>query len=110
MQDVARSVAYGVGQVRYHLAHQPAKAVALLDYLERSEHTVLGIAGSTEFLEPLVLLAAGSQEPDAVARGARFARRWFAAAVDEYLERCEAAGLVGWRQRSRLPRLAAIAA
>src|SRR5947208_3608989 len=68
MQDVARSVAYGVAHMRYHLGHQPGQAVALADYLDRSEHTVLGIAGSPEFLEPLVLLAAGSREPGARAR------------------------------------------
>src|SRR5213078_3674133 len=58
-QDVARSVAYGMGHMRYHLAHQPGKAETLSDYLDRTEHTVLGIAGTPEFLEPLVLLAAG---------------------------------------------------
>jgi hypothetical protein len=107
MQDIARSVSYGVAQVRYHLAHQPGKAVGLGDYLDRTEHTAVGIAGSPEFLEPLVLLAAGSHEPDALARGAAFARRWFRTALDEYLERCEAAGLTGRRERSRLTSLAA---
>ena len=106
MQDVARSVAYGVSQVRYHLAHQPGKAVALADYLDRSEHTVLGIAGSPEFLEPLVLLAGGGREPAARARGAGFVRRWFSVAFEEYLGRCRAAGL-GDRRRSRLALVAA---
>jgi hypothetical protein len=107
MQDVARSVAYGVAQVRYHLAHQPGRVAALDDYLDRTEHTVLGIAGSPEFLEPLVVLAAGSLEREALVRGAAFARRWFTGALDEYLERCAAAGLGDRRERSRLPRLAA---
>jgi hypothetical protein len=107
MQDVARSVAYGVGHARYHLAHQPGKVAAFADYLDRTEHTVLGIAGSAEFLEPLVLLAAGSGDPGALARGGAFARRWFTRAVEEYLERCAAAGLHGRRERSVLPRLAA---
>lgn len=107
MQDVARSVAYGVGQVRYHLTHQPGKAMALGDYLDRTEHTMLGIAGSPEFLEPLIVLAAGSRERSALARGAAFARRWFTGALEEYLERCRAAGLGDRRERSRLPRLAA---
>jgi hypothetical protein len=106
MQDVARSVAYGVAQVRYHLAHQPARAAALHEYLDRTEHTIVGIFGSPEFLEPLVLLAAGSRERAALAAGAGVARRWFAGALDEYLERCEAAGLGGRRERSPLPRLA----
>jgi hypothetical protein len=107
MQDVARSVSYGVAHMRYHLAHQPGKAVGLADYLDRTEHTAVGIAGSPEFLEPLVLLAAGSRERDAVARGAAFARRWFRTALDEYLERCEMAGLLGRRERSPLTSLAA---
>ena len=105
MQDVARSVAYGVGHMRYHLAHQPAKVVALGEYLDRTEHVVLGIAGSPEFLEPLVLLAAGSLDRERLAVGSRFARRWFAAALEEYFERAASAGLGDRRERSRLPRL-----
>jgi hypothetical protein len=93
MQDVARSVAYGVGHVQYHLAHQPAKAAALREHLERTEHTVLGIAGCAEFLEPLVLLAGGGDDRPAIERGARFARRWLSDASREYAERCRAAGL-----------------
>jgi len=106
-QDVARSVAYGVAHMRYLFAHQPGKSAALGDYLDRSEHTAIGIAGSPEFLEPLVLLAAGSREPAALARGAAFARRWFTGALEEYLERCRAAGLGDRRERSLLPRLVA---
>src|SRR5215468_8165967 len=106
MQDVARSVAYGVGHARYHLAHQPEKSAVLNEYLDRTEHTMVGIAGSAEWLEPLVLLAAGSREPDTLARGSSFARRWFAAAVAEYLERCRAAGLGDRSTRSRLAGLA----
>src|SRR5262249_49075060 len=107
LQDVARSVVYGAAHMRYHLAHQPGKGAALADFLDRTEHTMLGIAACPEFLEPLVLLAAGSREPGAVARGSIFARRWFTAVVDEYLERCHAAGFPGRRERSILPRIAA---
>jgi hypothetical protein len=107
MQDVARSVAYGVAHARYHLAHQPARAAGIGDYLDRTEHTMLGIAGSPEFLEPLVLLAAGAREPAALTRGAAFARRWFTRTLDAYLERCRAAGLGDRRARSALVRVAA---
>jgi hypothetical protein len=105
MQDVARSVAYGVSHVRYHVRHQPARAPMLHEYLDRTEHTVAGIAGSAEWLEPLIVLAAGSHERADLARGGAFARRWFAQTVADYLERCEAAGLGDRRQRSRLPPL-----
>jgi hypothetical protein len=107
LQDVARSVAYGVAQVRYHLAHQPGRAAVLGDFLDRTEHTILGVIGSPEFLEPFVVLAAGALDRDALGRGAAFARRWFGQTLDEYLERCEAAGLGARRGRSRLPALAA---
>jgi hypothetical protein len=108
MQDVARSVAYGTGHMRSHLAHQPGKATVLSEWLDRTEHTVVGIAGSPEFLEPLVLLAAGSRDDAAaLARGAMFARRWFTAAVDEYLERAASCGFAARRSRSRLPGLVA---
>jgi hypothetical protein len=106
MQDVARSVAYGAGHVRYHLRHQPARAPMLNEYLDRTEHTLAGIAGSTEWLEPLIVLAAGSRARADLERGSAFARRWFSRAVADYLERCEAAGLGDRRQRSRLPILA----
>jgi hypothetical protein len=110
MQDVARSVAYGVAHMRYHLAHQPGRATVLADYLDRSEHAVVGIVASPEFLEPLVVLAAGSLERDALGRGSGFARRWFTAALEEYLERCDAAGLGPRRERSRLSALVAAVA
>jgi hypothetical protein len=106
LQDVARSVAYGAAQVRYHLAHRPEQTAVLGAYLDACEHTVVGVFGSPEFLEPLILLAGGGREPEAVARGAAFARRWFAAALAEYLERCRAVGFADRAERSKLPRLA----
>jgi hypothetical protein len=106
MQDVARSVAYGVGNVRYHLQHQPGRREMLNEYLDHTEHAIAGIAGSTEWLEPLVVLAAGSRERADLVRGSTFARRWFAQTIADHLERCAAAGLGDRRQRSRLPPLA----
>ena len=53
----------------------------LNEYLDRTEHTVVGIAGSAEWLEPLIVLAAGSRERADLARGSAFARRWFAQTV-----------------------------
>src|SRR5439155_9256185 len=97
-------VAVGMSTFRYHLAHQPGKAVALDEYLDRTEHVGLGIAGSQAFLKPVVILAAGSVDRDRLAAGSRFARRWYTSAVEEYFERAAAVGLPR-RERSRLPRL-----
>jgi hypothetical protein len=105
MQDVARSVTYGIGQAEYHLAHQPAKAEAFGAYLDRIEHTMLGIVGCAEFLEPLVLLAGGGDGAAAVERGTRFARRWLAVTCEDYFARCRRAGLGDRRGRSRLGRV-----
>ena len=107
MQDVARSVVYGTGHMRYHLEHQPGQVGALEDYLDRTEHAVVGVFGSPEFLEPLVVIAGGGRDRGALARGSAVARRWFSQAVAEYLARCRAAGFPDRSGRSRLARLAA---
>ena len=67
------------------------------------DHT---LAGSAAWLEPLIVLAAGSRERAHLARGSVFARRWFAQTVADHLERCETAGLGDRLRRSRLPGLA----
>lgn len=102
MQDVARSVAYGTGNVRYHLAHQPARTAVLDDYLDRTEHTLLGIVGAPEFLEPLIVLAGGGRDAAALRRGSTWVRRWMDVTLQEYFERCRAAGLGERHGRSRL--------
>jgi hypothetical protein len=101
MQDTAREIAYGVGHVRYHLAHQPRRAEALHDYLDRTEHTLFGIAASRELLEPLIVLSGGGTAPGQTAAGARRVRRLLACVADEYFGRTASAGLER-RARSRL--------
>lgn len=103
MQDVARMVAYGSGNLRYHLAHQPHQAVFLHDYLDTSEHCLLGLIGSQECLEPLILLSGGGTTSAQVQAGSQKVSRFLACTVAEYLERCQAAGLTGRSERSRLP-------
>jgi hypothetical protein len=70
------------------------------------DHTLAGSAGSAEWLEPLIVLAAGSRERAHLARGSVFARRWFAQTVADHLERCETTGLGDRLRRSRLLGLA----
>ena len=83
----------------------------LEDHLACTEHTFFGVAASTELIEPLVLLAGGGTSREQIARGCRAVGRLTARAVDQYLARCDALGLSGCRQRSRLPeQVAAIAA
>ena len=88
--------------MRYHFAHQPQRAGALHDFLDRTEHTFLGIAGSPELLEPLIVLAGQGTSKAALAAGSQQIRVFLQRAVDAYLERLTAVGLER-RSRSRLP-------
>lgn len=106
MQDTARELAYGTGHIRYHLEHQPHRATFLHDFLDRTEHTFLGVAASPELLEPLIVLAGGGTTKTALAAGSRQVRAFLQHAVDEYLERLSAIGL-DRRTRSRLPKFVA---
>jgi hypothetical protein len=107
MQDTARELAYGTGQLRYHLAHQPQRAEFLHDFLDRTEHTFFGIAASRELIEPMIVLAGGGTAAAQIASGSKRVRTFLQRTVHEYLERLAAAGL-DRRARSRLP--AAVAA
>ncbi|MGH7960959.1 MAG: hypothetical protein ACRERD_03905 [Candidatus Binatia bacterium] len=103
MQDAARIVAYGSGNLRYHLTHQPHQAAFLHGYLDTTEHCLLGLIGSREYLEPLIILSGGGTDPKQVQAGSQKVARFLTQTVTEYLERCEHAGLTGRAERSRLP-------
>lgn len=98
--------ALGAADAAHSINTLTQRASVLNEYLDRTEHTVAGIAGSVEWLESLIVLAAGSRERAHLERGSAFARRWFAQTVADHLARCEAAGLGDRRGRSRLPGLA----
>ena len=111
LQDTGRTLAYGMGQARYHFAHQPHKRAVFEDYLDRTEHCLFGIAGSPELLESLIVLSGGGIDKAQIASGCRMVGRMMASVVEQYLERCDALGLEGRRERSRLPaRVAALVA
>jgi hypothetical protein len=106
MQDAARQVSYGMGALRYHLAHQPAQKVALGAYLDRAEHVMLALLGSPELLEPLIVICGRGLEPEQVRTGRELVVYFIRLVVREYLERVSAAGL----QRSGESRLPGIVA
>jgi hypothetical protein len=103
MQDVARLVAYGSGNVRYYLTHQPHQAEVLHDYLDTAEHCLLGLIGSPECLEPLIVLSGSGASREQLQTGCQRTSHFFHKTISEYLERCEHVGLKGRTQRSRLP-------
>jgi len=103
MQDAARVVAYGSGNLRSHLTQQPQQMRVLHDYLDSAEHCLLGLIGSQECCEPLVVLSGGGTVPAQVQVGCQRVGRFLTQTVTEYLDRCERAGLAKRTERSRLP-------
>jgi hypothetical protein len=102
IQDAARVVAYGSGCLRYHLTHQPHQIEFLHDYLDNAEHCLLGLVGSPECLEPLIVLSGGGTTAEQLQRGSQRVSGFLHQLVTEYIERCERAGLAERSKRSRL--------
>lgn len=105
MQDSGRWVAYGTGCLRYHLEHQPGQRIALHDYLDESEHAMLGILGSAEFLEPMIIVSGGGLDKGQVKAGRIAVSKLINLIMREYFERLDYAGLTGRAERSRLSRV-----
>jgi hypothetical protein len=105
MQDSARWTAYGAGALRYHLERQPGQRVALHEYLDASEHAMLGIIGSAELLEPLIIISGGGLEKEQVHAGRQAVSKLIKLIMREYFERLDYAGLGGRHERSRLPQV-----
>ncbi|HVN29187.1 MAG TPA: hypothetical protein VMT64_11900 [Candidatus Binataceae bacterium] len=105
MQDHARWTAYGTGALRYHLEHQPGQRVSLHEYLDESEHATLGILGSAELLEPLIIISGGGLEKEQVHAGRLAVSKLIKLIMREYFERLDYASLTGRTERSRLPQV-----
>ncbi len=103
MQDAARQAAYGTGCLKYHLEHQPGQKNAMNEYLDETEHVMLGILASPELLEPMIIISGGGLEKGQVKAGRAAVSSMIGMAVREYLERLEFAGLEGRSRRSRIP-------
>jgi len=103
MQDAARQTAYGLGQLRYHLNHRPLEANAIEGYLDHTEHALLGLIGSPELLEPMIIICGGGLEKAQVDKGRIATAKFIRLAVHEYMERIAAAGLTGHAKRSKIP-------
>ncbi len=103
MQDTARQTAYGLGQLRYFLSHRANELPATQSYVDFTEHVMLALLGSPELLEPLIIISGGGLEKEQVRSGRLAVSKFIPLVVSEYLERLEAAGMSGRRERSRIP-------
>jgi hypothetical protein len=65
---------------------------------------MIGLLASPELIEPLIILAGGGLDSAARVRGAARVRRWVGDTLTSYFERIRHAGLVDYRDESRLTR------
>ena len=93
MQDAARHVSYGMEALRYHLLMQPDQRLTLNAYLDSAEHVMVGLLGSPELLEPLIIICGGGIERDQVKAGCAAVAKFVRLIESEYLERLGYAGL-----------------
>ncbi len=105
MQDAGRQVAYGLSQLRYHLKHRPLEVAAMEQYVDDTEHAMIGILGSPELLEPMIIISGGGLEQSQINKGRSATAKFIALVVSEYMERLTVAGLAGHSRRSRIPAL-----
>jgi hypothetical protein len=67
VQDVSRSLAYGIGHTQYLLAHRPHEATGLVGHLDEVENALIGLLAAPIFVSTLALLTAGNREDAAAA-------------------------------------------
>jgi hypothetical protein len=93
MQDVSRSISYGLGHMRNLLEIRPHERISLVGHLDDIENLAVGLLGAPLFLSALAVMTAGDREQakDAVPRVAQLYRVF----VNEHLARRQAVGLAG---------------
>jgi hypothetical protein len=101
MQDEARHVAYGTMHLRYRLERDPSMAADFHTYLDKGEDIISVLFTTPEVIEPMAILAAGSVKA-AEGLGLAAADILRTRMIEEYLARCDRAGL-SRRGRMRLP-------
>lgn len=103
MQDAGRQVAYGFGQLRYHVRHRPLESSSIEQYLDDTEHGLIALLGCPELLEPMIIICGGGLDKAQIDKGRAATAKFMRMAVSEYMERLSAGGLAGHSKRSRIP-------
>jgi hypothetical protein len=93
VQDASRFITYGIDHIRQLVDTRPSQVEIINDHLDLVDNGLVGYLGSRELIEPLIVLSGGF-EPVAA---------FYHKAVEEYFERCAAAGLGARQHRSPLP-------
>jgi hypothetical protein len=107
MQDEARHVSFGTMRIKYYLDNAPPQerkdAVEMLHFLASAAEasgTGFGLLLQPSAIEPFALMAAGSLGN--LDKGWDVVREFWSTAVEEYINRCERAGIPR-RGRCMLP-------
>jgi hypothetical protein len=61
VQDVSRSLAYGIGHMRYLIEQRPHEAMGLRGHLDEVENALVGLLAAPIFISTLALITAGSR-------------------------------------------------
>lgn len=61
VQDISRSLAYGIGHMQYLIEKRPHEATALTDHLDDVENSLVVLLASPIFFSTIALLTAGSR-------------------------------------------------
>ena len=91
MQDVSRSLAYGIGHIRSLLHARPHERQSLVGHLHEIEGLLIGLLGSPLPFSVLAVLIGGSRS--AAPEAAPEVVRLYGVFADEHQARCTAAGL-----------------
>ena len=94
MQDEARHVSYGTMHLKYFLEHHPEREKAIAEMHMLAEMAELGIPGfltNPFIIEPLAVLMGGGVK--GIDKGMEAVRLVWVRMREEYLNRCELAGL-----------------
>jgi hypothetical protein len=91
MQDVSRSLAYGIGHMQYLLELRPHEQTSLSGHLDEVENSAVGLLAAPAMISPLALITAGSRggAGDAVPQVIALYRRF----ANEHAARRRAAGI-----------------
>ena len=93
VQDVSRSIAYGIQHMKYLLGERPHEAASLAGHLDEVENSLVGYLASPMCFSAVALVTAGSRKgaADAVPQVTALYRRF----SDEHQQRRQAAGIAG---------------
>jgi hypothetical protein len=104
MQDEARHVSYGLQHLKYLIDNVPDCRSQVNRFLDEAELHLAGLFNADQ-LESMIVLAGKGTDKKCIERGLECMGAFQNKQVEEYLHRCERAGMPERRERSPLSKL-----